>query len=170
MSLHTLVTIKMHCTLHNNVLDQHQLQLLLYCTHCDSVSTLIDVKKIILWCCILPTRTCKPRSLRCEEHSPLCITPKAKTLVIIMHVTSHTVHITVHVLHKFLEMGNCWFHCGWMENLKLYIFENRTHTHTHTHTHTTLHCIHYTLHFTVYFLKITTINANRTVIVMGCTT
>jgi hypothetical protein len=40
----------------------HQSHCALYCTHCDSVSTLIDAKKIILWCCILPTHTCKPRS------------------------------------------------------------------------------------------------------------
>jgi hypothetical protein len=52
-------------------------------------------------------------------------------------------------------MGNCWFHCRWMEILELCILENRT-THTHTHTHTP-HYIVYITHITLHYIFLKTL-------------
>jgi hypothetical protein len=64
ISLDTCVTIETH-TVHFTlyVLHQHQSQLLLHYTHCDSVSTFMHAKNTIMSCCILLTHTCKSRRL-----------------------------------------------------------------------------------------------------------
>jgi hypothetical protein len=72
MTRHSCKHCNAHCTHHyicytpNNKIhcqEYHQSLLLPFCTQCDSVSTLIVWKIIILWMCILRTHICKPGSL-----------------------------------------------------------------------------------------------------------
>jgi hypothetical protein len=131
ITLHSCKHWKTHCTLHYilYVLDQLQSDLLLHSVYCDSVSTLKDGKKIILWCCILPTHTYKPRSLggkntnHCESHQkgnhwpPFCM-------------LDHTLYKSLVMFYTMPWNGKpfvpLW---GGMEILELYILGSIT-THT----------------------------------------
>jgi hypothetical protein len=123
ISLHTLVTIKTH-TVHFNVydLDQHMSQILLHYKHCGSVSILIEANNIILWCCIQPTRICLPKRLG-VKNTILCVSREKR---------HHCACCITHCTHYFswftqcFEMGYCWFHCGSMEIMVLYIPQNST--------------------------------------------
>jgi hypothetical protein len=142
ISLYTLETITTH-TLY--VLDQHQSQLLLHSVHCNSVSTIIDARKIILWCCILPTRTCKLRSLGVKNTNH-CLSHQNGNLLPSLWMLHHTCTHHCSCFTQCHEMGSRWFHCGWMETLELYILGNST---THTYT---LHYI-YILHTSLFSLS-----------------
>jgi hypothetical protein len=96
----------------------------------------------------------------CLEHKLLCITPKEKPLAIIVHIGSHTVHISVYVLEHCHGMGSRWFHCGVNGNI------GTVHSWKQYCTHTPLHYIFYTLHFLTYLLKITSTDANRPVMLL----
>jgi hypothetical protein len=116
ISLHTLENIKTQ-TVH----------FILYCMLNINFSPVTALTLLcILWCCILPTHTCRPRSLgvkntnRCERqqngnHFPsLCM----------LHHTHCTHHFSS--CRQCHEMGSRSFHCGWMEILEPYILGSRT--------------------------------------------
>jgi hypothetical protein len=168
-----------HFTLY--VLLQHESQPSLHCTHCDSVSTFIHAKKIILWCCMLPTHTSRPRRLGASHqnriHLPsLCILHHTLYTSLFMFYTMHwnmiaritsmktIVSLYTPPCYKHLllmqarcvhKMGKFSFHCGWMEILEL------LHSWKEYITH---HCIYQTLHFTSYLPKSTSPDVNRTFI------
>jgi hypothetical protein len=76
-------------------------------TQCDSVSTLIDGRKIIPSCSILPPHTCTParldakNAIRCLSHQNTLLT--YKSLAIISHAITKTLHTTVYILHNVIE-------------------------------------------------------------------
>jgi hypothetical protein len=91
-----------------------------------------DAKKIILWCCTLPTHTCNPRSLgvsntnRCESHQKgtqlpsLCMLHHTLNTSLFM---SHTMPWNGKPSTQLLVNGNL----GTLHSWKQY----KTHTHTH---------------------------------------
>jgi hypothetical protein len=142
MSLPTLESIKMHCTLHNNVLDQHQSQLLLYCTHCDSVSNSIDAKKIILFSCILPIRTCKPRRLG-VKNTILCVSHQKRKHLSSLCMLHPTLYISLFMFYTMPWNGKLliplWVN-GDLETV--HSWKQTTQSHT---PHFTVYITHFTL-------------------------
>jgi hypothetical protein len=111
---HTLlITLCICSTLYykTQLQESHLSQLILHSTHSNSLNTLIDAKKIIQWCSLLPTLTCKPRRLDVKNRIH-CLSRqntllKYKSLAFILHASWDTWHIIVHLPHNVLKY-NCY--------------------------------------------------------------
>jgi hypothetical protein len=151
-SLHTLVTIEAH-TVHFTlyILEQHHLHLLIQSLFCDSLGTLMDAKKIILWCCILLTRICKPRRFGVTNTKPYVSHQKGNHLQSLCRL-HHTLYTSLFMIYTMPWNENKWIQLwvngilGTLHSWKQY------YTHIHTllftlYTHTHIYIYIYILHF-----------------------